>query len=159
MGSSLNHAAMGDSGSPGPIAPAAALGPVFDLLAAAVGRPPLYASGRVLMPGNSGAGDNWRPDVVAQVLREDHPQLDFSRLVAGLDFPEASLASPHTFQLIVAVVITASGSFPTSELLRKPWVNARAHVDALRHAVQVCVNAPRHRANTGCVAPPLPLYP
>ena len=146
MGNSLNHAAMGDVGAPGPLAPTAALGPVFDSLASAVGRAPLYSSGRVLVPGNSGAGDNWRPDVVAQVLRDDHPQLDYARVVGALDFPEASISSPHAFQLIVAVVINASGSFPTAELLRKPWANARAHVDALRHAVQVrarwvCVRA------------------
>lgn len=138
MGCSLNHAAMGDAGAPGGIAPATALGPVFDALSTAVGRAPLYAGGRVLIPGNSGPGDNWRPDVVAQVLRDDHPQLDFGRLVAALDFPEATFASPHTFQLVVAVVINASGGFPTAELLRKPWGNARAQVDALRHAVQVC---------------------
>jgi hypothetical protein len=144
MGNSANAAALGDPGA-GPVNPVAAVGPVFDNFAAAVGRPPLYAGGRVLMPVGGGS-DSWRHDVVALVLREDHPQIDFSRLVASLDFPECALASPHAFQFVVAVVLSANGGvFPISELLRKPWANTRAHIDALRHAVQVCAGCRSRR--------------
>ncbi len=136
MGNSANAAVLGDPGA-APVNPVAAIGPVFDSLAAAVGRPPLYAGGRVLMPVGGGS-DTWRHDVVALVLREDHPQIDYPRLVAALDFPECSLSSPHAFQFVVSVVLAANGGvFPTAELLRKPWSNTRAQIDALRNAVQV----------------------
>jgi hypothetical protein len=159
MGNSINAAVLGDPGA-GPVNPVAAVGPVFDMLAAAVGRAPLYAGGRVFMPVG-GSQDTWRHDVVAMVLREDHPQLDYARLISALDFPECSLASPHAFQFVVAVVLTANGGvFPTAELVRKPWANARAHVDALRNAVQVwfCGRQPV-KAGEGVDDAPAVFYP
>jgi hypothetical protein len=114
---------------------AAALGPLFDALAHGAGRPPVYAAGHVMAAYN-GYDGNWRYDNVVAVLREDAPHLDWTRVVALLDFPEASFASFNTFRFVVTVVLALSGgAFPTAELVRRPWANVRAQVQALHHAV------------------------
>ena len=153
-GNSLNISALaGHEGGAAPpsVNPAAALGPVFDALAGAVGRPPPFTGGRVVQSALPlGVGNTWRHDVIAAVLREDAPNLDWARVIGALDFPECSLAQPHAFQFVVAVArLCSSAPFPTAELLRAPWANARAHVDALKHA---CL-APPDAISFACAPP------
>lgn len=133
MGNSRNsHASDALPGSANAAA-VAALGPVIDSLASAAGRPPPY-NGRA-QPVNS-VHDDWSANTVAAVLREDHSHLDWGRVVASLDFPDCSLSSALAFQFMVTVVLSCHNAvFPTNELVRKPWSNARAHLDALRHAI------------------------
>jgi len=115
-------------------AAASAFGQVMDAFAAAAGRQPIYANGR----GNTTSlnSEDWRHEVVAAVLREDHGHLDWSHVIAALDFPDCSLISQATFQFIAAVTLSCNSSvFPTNELLRKSWNNTRAQLDAIRHAI------------------------
>lgn len=135
MGNSLN---LHNTVDPGALmqAPASAFGPVLDSFAAAVGRPPVFAAGRTAPPSIHSSGENWRHEVVAAVLREDAAHLDWSRVIASLDMPDATLSSPHTFTFIVRVTLACNnGVFPTNQLVIKPWANARSHLEALRHAV------------------------
>jgi CCR4-NOT transcription complex subunit 1 len=130
MGNSMKQ--HGDVGPPPN--PVAALGPLLDNFAAAASKQPVYASGRVAQ--HAPGPDTWNHNVVARVLQEDAAHLDWARVVAALDFPECSLASTTAFNFVVVVTHACNnGVFPTAELLRKPWSNARAHVDALRHAI------------------------
>jgi hypothetical protein len=117
-----------------PINPVNALGPVWDALAAAVNRSPPWASGRAAALDSP--ADNWRDEVLGAVLKEDNPHLDWARVVASLDFPEANFLTTSAFRFFVAVVLGCNGGlFPVREVTRKPWNNARFHVDVLRHAI------------------------
>jgi hypothetical protein len=146
MGNSLNlfvlgahDATVGPTAVSGASNPTAAVGPVLDTLAVAAGSPTIYG-GRT-PTHNAHPEMTWRHDVVATVLREDHAALDWHAVIAGLDFLECSLTSPHTFQFIVAVTIICTGGvFPTNELVRKPFANARTQIDALRHAIATPVD-------------------
>ena len=115
---------------------AAALGPVFDALAAGAGRAPVYSSGHVNHNQFNHYDGNWRGDNVVAVLRDDAPHLDCARIASALDFPEASFASVLTFRFVVTIILALNnGVFPTAELLRRSWKNARAQVQCLHHAI------------------------
>ena len=130
------------AGAPRPPSPVQAFGLVLDSLAVAAGRPVIFSVGRATNQSSNTGSLDWRHDVVAVVLREDHAHLDWARVVSALDFPECSFTSGAAFQFVVNVTLNCtSAGFPTFELLRRPWANARAHIDALRHAISAPIEA------------------
>jgi len=129
------------AGAPRPPPPVQAFGLVLDSFAVAAGRPVVFAAGRATNQAQNTGSVDWRHDVVALVLREDHAHLDWARVIAALDFPECSFSSSSSFQFVVNVTLNCTSPFPTFELLRRPWANARAHIDALRHAISAPIDA------------------